>query len=487
MIAAILLTLSAAVPVGARPGQAGFRTSEPSMLVPARADVTTLPIITVGETLNNGYRFEAIPDGIALRTRGQGRVDVFVNHETSKVPFPATLTDFDNAQVSQLTLNQQSAGVTHGSYVIPSSANYQRFCSSFLATAEHGFDREILFTNEETSEFFNRSGEAWPPEAGSNRDQGGLVVALDLKSGAYRAIPGMGRHNHENSVAIPGYNELALLSGDDTFSSNPPSSQVYLYTAADTDAVWNDEGSLWAFKAAGTDDDYYDVTTGETLTGTFILVPPDVAVGDQTALESWSNTNGVFRFIRIEDIAYDRGNPHVVYMADSGRGSVAAPNGRIWRFQLNPANPRVVDSLTILVDGDPLGSKHPDAIHQPDNLETTAGSLFVTEDPSSGNQFAPADTDTRRTTARVWRVDLANPATKEIVLRVDQRADPAANLGSWEASGIVDASSAFGPDAFLIDVQAHSLFVETTPHPLVPTVTQKREGGQLLLVRIPDA
>ncbi len=28
----------------------------------------------------------------------------------------------------------------------------------------------------------------------------------------------MGHHNHENSVAIPGFGDLVILSGDDTFS-----------------------------------------------------------------------------------------------------------------------------------------------------------------------------------------------------------------------------------------------------------------------------
>ena len=29
------------------------------------------------------------------------------------------------------------------------------------------------------------------------------------------------------------------------------------------------------------------------------------------------------------------------------------------------------------------------------------------------------------------------------------------NRGTWESSGIVDASAVFGPGAFLVDVQAH--------------------------------
>ena len=106
--------------------------------------VEVTPLLTVGDVLPSGYRYEAIPDGISVRTRGQGRVDLFVNHETSKVPFPYNTaaptavngqSDFDNSQVSRLILNQHSAGVLNGSFVIPSSAGFQRFCSNYLATS----------------------------------------------------------------------------------------------------------------------------------------------------------------------------------------------------------------------------------------------------------------------------------------------------------------------------------------------------------------
>ena len=101
------------------------------MLDPVKAGVAVTPLMTVGDVLNSGYRFESIPDGISVRTRGHGRVDLFVNHETSKVPFPFVRAerrprtngenDFDNAQVSRLSLNQHSAGVLGGKFVIPSS------------------------------------------------------------------------------------------------------------------------------------------------------------------------------------------------------------------------------------------------------------------------------------------------------------------------------------------------------------------------------
>jgi hypothetical protein len=65
-------------------------------------------------------------------------------------------------------------------------------------------------------------------------------------------------------------------------------------------------------------------------------------------------------------------------------------------------------------------------------------------------------------------------------------------MGAWEASGIVDVSSVFGPGAFLVTIQAHSLWVEKAAGddnvaPPGPDFTYKREGGQLLLLRIPGA
>jgi hypothetical protein len=143
----------AAFAAAANSGSPGFKTAQGPMLDPAAAGVTYEPIITVGDTLSDGYMFESIPDGIAIATNGKGTADLYVNHETSTVPFPYTpatgvgFNDFTNSLVSKLRVHQQSGGVLSGSYVIESSANYQRFCSNFLATEEHGFDRPLLLTN----------------------------------------------------------------------------------------------------------------------------------------------------------------------------------------------------------------------------------------------------------------------------------------------------------------------------------------------------
>jgi hypothetical protein len=573
---ALVVALTASSTSALAGDKGGFKTAQPSMLTAVMAGVEVTPLLTVGDALPSGFRFEAIPDGISLRTRGQGRVELLVNHETSKVPFPYVTaaptaanseSDFDNSQVSDLILNRQSAGVLNGSFAIASSAGFQRFCSNYLATAKEGFSREIFFTNEESPDYVFRQEDSWPPPMGDPaEEENGLVLALDVKSGQYQAIYGMGRHNHENNVPIPGYGHPVVLSGDDTFTSGPltippggpntatsvPSqSQLYSYIAPSTDALLADEGDLWAFVSDTPGvTDYYDFAPGSTqsIQGHFMRVPRNIATGlnpdgtelkstdvgypappndgtwqrdlrsvaplgidgPQWVLEYWSDLNNVFQFVRVEDIAYDKrpGMGNVAYIVDSGRGTApAAPgpffgpgistNGRVWKMVLNPSDPTQVTSLSIAVEGDDSPVKTFNEVHQPDNIETTLGGLLLTEDPGSSQQFFPTDTDA--TTARLWYVPFAG--TPQVVVKVDQSADgegtdvdgrPDAKLGAWETTGIVDASAAFGPGAFLINVQAHTLWVEKALGPDTfidansdPDFTYKREGGQLLLIRIP--
>jgi hypothetical protein len=553
-------------------GNGGFQTSQPSMLTKVKAGVSITPLLTVGDDLPNGYQFEAIPDGISVRPSGQRRVALFVNHETSKVPFPYVTanptaanseSDFDNSQVSQLMLN--AAGrVLDASFVIPSSAGFQRFCSNYLATSKEGFDRDIFFTNEESPDYVFRQENSWPPPIGDpNEEENGVVLALDPSTGDYDTIYGMGRHNHENDVAIPGFDDLVVLSGDDTFTSGPltippggpnletsaaSQSQLYSYIASDTDELLADDGNLWAFVSDDEGiDDYYDFAPGSTqsVSGHFIPVPKNIATGKnadgteikaadvgfplpptdgswqrdlrsvaplgidgpQWVLEYWSQLHNVFDFVRVEDIAYDNrpGMGNVVYVVDSGRGSAGiseagrSTNGRVWKVVLDPDDPTQVTSLSIAVEGDDNPVKTLSEVHQPDNIETTKTGLLLTEDPGSSQQFPVDSVDPAATTGRLWFVPFSG--MPQVIVKINQSADggstdvdgrPNGNLGAWETTGIVDASAAFGPGAFLINVQAHTLWVEKALGPDTfidantdPDFTYKREGGQLLLIRIP--
>jgi hypothetical protein len=307
----------------------------------------------------------------------------------------------------------------------------------------------------------------------------------------------MGRLNHENTIALPGYDGIALLTTDDTFSG--PSAQLYLYLADSESDIWEDNGSLWAFRVARTEEghlnpndpfnganDYLDIQPGDDWEGQFIRVPKKIARGltdeaPQVALENWSNENNVFQFIRLEDLAYDKNNPKVVYVADTGRSRVVpdpatgrmrrgpggtvglADNGRIFRFEFSPDNPRKVVSFSVLAQGDDPGGSVFVPFTSPDNMDTSANSLMVQEDTDN---------------AKIWRYDFGSEPSESwsIVATVN---DP-----DGESSGIVDAAAWFGPGAWILDVQGHGTNVAEEQ---VGDVLLKRESGQLLLMIVPGS
>ena len=80
-------------------------------------------------------------------------------------------------------------------------------------------------------------------------------------------------------------------------------------------------------------------------------------------------------------------------------------------------------------------------------------------------------------TAHILSYGLASTSLTPVA-RLDQSefdtlTDPGVKAGEWELSGIIDASNLFGPGAWLVDVQAHSL--------KVPQFGGGDEGGQLLV------
>ena len=135
----------------------------------------------------------------------------------------------------------------------------------------------------------------------------------------------------------------------------------------------------------------------------------------------------MFEFVRVEDIAYDR-RPGMQNVASTSSTAAAARRSRHLRpaipvaqpldersslkLVLDKDDPTKVTSFSILIEGDDAPVKAPNEIHQPDNIESTATSLLITEDPGRsavpgwvGRAYA-ANFDPRATTARIRQYDL---------------------------------------------------------------------------------
>jgi hypothetical protein len=503
VVAAAALVAAASPTAGASPpDRGGYLTDEDPFITLASGlprGASALPIISSGEMLGD-FRFQGIPDGIGIRDgSAQHTVEVYVAHEETTVPFFGT-ADFQDASVSKLTLSTAGgpgrAAVLDAEVALPSDAGFLRFCSAVMVGPAEGFDTDVFITGEETDDDGLEIPPAAPygpdPYPGDDTRQGGYAVVLDTETGEYTHVAGLGRLNHENTIALPGYDSIELLTTDDTF--NRPSAQVYLYRADDQAAVFGDEGGLWAFRVTGKNgqpvapadpfneaNDYGDVQPGDDLTGEFIPVPDEVADGTtqelpQDALENWSNENNVFQFVRAEDIAYDQNDPHVVYMADTGGGGVVpdpstgrltrgagdgiSPNGAVFRFEFDDEDPTRVTSFSKMAQGDDPDADAYVPFLSPDNIGTSKKSLMVQEDTDD---------------AKVWQHRLRQGTWRSVAT---------VNDPEGESSGIVDASPWFGGGTWLLDVQAHGTYVEEEQD---GDVLRKLESGQLILLTLPGS
>jgi len=499
---ATLSLFPAASPASALPACPDPATAMLTLDLSVPAGTCARPIINVGDTVGS-FVFEGIPDGIGAMPGAGGNVEVFVNHEQSRIPFGSA--DFDWASVSHLTLDA-NAHVTAGSEPLPDSAGFQRFCSATMAGPDQGLSSFVFLTGEEAPERVavpaGAPYGADPAYAPANDRQSGYSVVLDPVTGDFTQVAGMGRHNHENEMVLPGdWDQIAILSGDDTFTPPAPASQLYLYLANDESEIWADEGTLWAFRATQRNgvkvdaanplndaNDYSDIGLADHFAGRFIRVPERIAKGltsaePQTALENWSNAHNVFQFIRVEDSAYDPtvgpGENPVMYFSDTGNGGVVESpttgqlvggsgpfnRGRVFRMEFAPDNPRKVVDLSILLDGNfsPNPFAPGLALRAPDNIGMSDHSLMLQEDTSSQ-------------VSRILRYNLDTGAWSVVA---------AVNNQAWESSGIVDASDFYGPGTWLLDVQAHTINVEGPT--LIDGIFYKTEGGQLLLLSLPGS
>ena len=304
---------------------------------------------------------------------------------TSNRPSPSVAWSIHQLDRRPVDPQAKQREIIAAAVVIPSGLNYQRFCSNFFAFTGDDEGGPLLLTNEEATDFVNRTGTAWP---GTPGEQAGLVVAYDPETDESRAIYRMGRHNHENSVAIPAYEQAVILSGDDT-------SLHRLHRCTCT--------SPPIATRCGTTKARFTVSCPTTRPSTTTATSPSVTRSatvprgprrDRHRRPDRSR-NVVERQQRLP-VHSDRGHrlrppaiKHRVFRryrraASNSRSGDWAPRPRpsgttalpptdaSSRWSSTRTTRSVVDSLSILIDADTAGYNVIDTIHQPDNIETTS-------------------------------------------------------------------------------------------------------------------
>ena len=197
-------------------------------------------------------------------------------------------------------------------------------------------------------------------------------------------------------------------------------------------------------------------------------------------LEAASDTAGAFGFIRIEDGAWSKTDKNKYYFVTTGNGE-GNRLGRSYVVDFNPQDILGATTVTLIHNGDTVSAAGGDHAFGPDNMDSSKKYLMINEDGHSDSRPAYA---ARAREGSIWRLDIANGfAPKRIAelnppgtaIAVGQTAPPPVPVpGTWETSGIIDASEFFGNDSWLTVVQAHAPTLAPAPNTV--------EDGQLLLM-----
>jgi hypothetical protein len=448
-------------------GQAAapVKTTEPPGLVGLAPGVMYDPILTAGDVVGN-YQMTGVPDGggFWFRGWGHGGLTWVFDHELAdknQYPNPA-LGAGDNfgSRVSALTLNRNGA-VTSAKHIVRGTESYVWFCSGNLTVLD---GNPWYFTGEEDTFGVH----------------GGTSIAVDVKKGTFKDLPWFGFMAHEQEIPVQGLGRATVMLSEDGPKSK---SQMYQYTAGSWNGVLNGNGRLGVFVPNGTptDGDWStnDIHKGQALQGRFVALDQLTDNANAATLEAAAQAAGAFDFVRLEDVATSKNNSRVIYMSDTGSLGHATVRGRVYKMTLNKDNPRHA-SLTVLLDGD-----SGDNIVNPDNLDTSKKSLMIQEDRNSEHRHN-VDMGAQTGYSRVLAYNLAT-GTVTVVARVDTPPALAAVSGEgvWESSGIVDASSVWGPGWWLLTVQQHETFTDQAANPSLIPNTTTGEAGQVGRVFIP--
>lgn len=475
------------VPKNASDRVGGLRTKVAPYGVPVGNDYSILPVLSAGDvvprTRNPGQSFQmvGIPDGLGATAGARGTTTVFMNQEIPNTansgPLPGQPL-VRGAFVSRLELAADATVLSGdlafskvyvgntfvGPIATVSNATpaFTRFCSGTLAGAEAGFDRPIYFCGEETGGTNTFDG------------KGGSVVAI-FDDAAW-VLPKLGHIAWENAVPRPdkGKQTVVMCMEDGELGN----CQLYMYVGTKDNSHHAgplrrnglDNGELYVFVAQkGYPTNEAGFTSGSIM-GRWARIAGAGDMNDEQ-IEAASDAAGAFAFDRIEDGAFRPRNANEFYFDTTG-GSPENALGRFYQLALDSRNVLSPAKLTLVYSADQVIAEGGDIAVSPDNVGVSDDYIMICEDGTAQSRPVMAAHGRK---GNIWRINLRNGDVDNVAeLAARGRDGIVTGSGIWETSGIIDASSIFGPDSWMFDVQAHS----PTRAPAPNTV----EDGQLLLM-----
>lgn len=532
----------------------GIKTTEASYLLGTpTSDFNFEPIVTVGDRIPvtsgaapsgaTDFAFCGIPDAMGIyKDRISGQNILFVAHELNSAantrPYPGgVIPRYKGAWVSRFVMSNDggivSGAAAHKELFLENTLQasqppvegdttaFTRFCSGSFAGPEHGMDRPLFITNEESS-------------SGTYDTQGSQTVVI--ADGKMYTAPDLGRIARETTMVQPRRDALSVIIS--TEDEGAPS-YIYMYVGTKlrrSSSVLDKNGFTNGkiYVLAGRDAHHNE---GTFFTGSLPIKWVEIVNGatlSAAQLTIAADTAGAFGFIRVEDSEFDPTQPtRSMFIATTG-GSLSNPLGRLYEVTMNSTNPIAEGTLNViynassivnpggtytgvagsLVDPDgtgPMtapgtlgiytgggalgtGTDYPVSV---DNIAVSKDFIICCEDRNT-----PADavfTHYRRN-GGAWTLNRNSgyaaklQCTFNYAYTESRDASTTNTAGRWESSGVVDSSAIFGAGTFVINVQGH---LQTNPGNMrsncpdgaggvltkAAAVSAYAEDGQVLIMR----
>jgi len=484
----------------------GFKTGEvPYLLATPSSNFVYEPIVTTGDrvplTPGSGYTgaefaFGGIPDAMGIyKDRATGQNILFVAHETGSTVQTTALpgqATFRGAYVSRFNLAADgsiiSGGPAHKELFLgntfqasepPRGASgpaFTRFCSGSFAGPEHGMDRPMFLTNEE-------SGSGNYDAAGSQS-----VMVVD---GKMHTLPDLGRVVRETTLVQPRRDaKTVIISSEDGGSP----SFVYMYVGNKqrrSSSVLDKNGFTGGkiHVLAGRDLQHNEGTfTAGSLPTKWVEVPNGKNM-NANDLAIAADAAGAFGFVRVEDIEFDPKAPtRSLYLGITG-GSGPNRLGRVYELTMNPVNPIANGTLNVIYNADNIitpngtytgvvgriGTGFPGAMGEytggdinagvdfavsVDNIAVSKDFIMLQEDTNS-----PANAVYAKYTRNsgIWSLDRNNGNAAKLESTFNYPAIESRDslpfqftAGRFESSGIIASDAFFGAGSFVLNVQGHN-------------------------------
>jgi hypothetical protein len=487
----------------------GPSTTTDPYLLPTHGDVKTASILTAGDKID-GYRMVGIPDGLGAFNLGRKHFKLMMNHEIPATSGIVREHGSKGSFVSEWMITRRSLEVVAGQDHTPAASDvytwdtvlknwkagttaWNRFCSADLPAVSALFYRELGDEHQEKGKESDRRQTFGTKDRiflNGEETTGGRAFA-HIVSGPHEGesweLPRMGKMSFENLVASPHaqLKTIVMLLEDGNLSTapvatnNPSNLNIYIGAKQSSgnpiERAGLTNGKFYGVKLigpnntllTGEDNDLAlgNATTGKLLSARFALneIGPngDVSGMTQSQIETESVNENVFRFMRIEDGAWDPKHKNDFYFVTTARIDLRS---RLWRLRFDDIErPELGGKIENLLFGDE-GQKMFDNI-----AVDTHGRIILQEDV--GN-------DPRN--GRVWLYGIGTGNLVEIARHNPAFFDPANPDQSRfitqdeESSGVIDAENILGRGWFLLDVQNHK----------ASTDAELFEGGQLLAMYV---